>query len=73
MQTTRTSRQRYVVTFTDWTAYRLEIVAESADQAIELAQEKSTGELWELAEARDGGQENWEAVELPELRKGGAV
>ena len=58
---------RYVVTFTDWTAFRLEIEAESPEQAIELAQDKSTGDLWELSEARDGGQENWDAVELPEV------
>ena len=64
-------RRCYVVTFTDWTAFRLEIEAETAEQAIELAQEKSTGDLWELAEARDGGQENWDAFELPEDRKGG--
>lgn len=57
------SRRRFVVTFTDWTAYRLEIDADRAEQAIELAQAKSTGDLWE-AEARDGGQENWEAVPL---------
>jgi hypothetical protein len=56
--------QRFVVTFTDWTAYRLEIEAESADQAIELAQAMSTGDLWE-AEARDGGQENWDAFPVP--------
>lgn len=73
MQPIRTLPRRYVVTFTDWTAYRLEIEAESADQAIERAQDKSTGDLWELAEARDGGQENWEAVELPQVRKGGAA
>ena len=56
--------QRFVVTFTDWTAYRLEIEAESADQAIELAQAMSTGDLWE-AEARNGGQENWDAFPVP--------
>ena len=64
--------RRFVVTFTDWTAFRLEIEAESSDQAIELAHEKSTGELWELAEARDGGQENWDALEVPGVRKDGA-
>jgi hypothetical protein len=37
--------QRFVVTFTDWTAYRLEIEAESAEQAIELAQAMPTGDL----------------------------
>lgn len=61
----KSRNRRYAVTFTDWTAYRLEIEAESAEQAIELAQGKSTNELWELAECRDGGQENWDAVELP--------
>ena len=55
--------QRFVVRFQDWTAYRLEIEAETADQAIELAQQLSTGELWE-AEAIDGGQEAWEAFAL---------
>ena len=55
--------RRYVVRFNDWTAYRLEIEAESPDQAIELAQQLSTGELWE-AEAIDGGQEGWEAFPL---------
>jgi hypothetical protein len=64
--------QRFVVTFTDWTAYRLEIEAESADQAIELAQAMSTGDLWE-AEARAGGQEDWEAFPVPtEPFNGGA-
>jgi hypothetical protein len=70
---TRPKLRRYVVTFTDWTAFRLEIEAESADQAIELAQEKSTGDLWELAEARDGGQENWDAFELPKAREGNSA
>jgi len=64
---------RFVVTFTDWTAFRLEIEAESAEQAIALAQDKSTGDLWELAEARDGGQENWEAFELPKAAIGKAT
>src|SRR5271154_5035642 len=33
---------RFVVTFNDWTVYRLEVNAETAEQAIEIAQSKST-------------------------------
>ncbi len=65
------TRNRYVVRFQDWTAYRLEIEAESAADAIELAQALSTGDLWE-AEAIDGGQEGWEAFPVPDGGKKGA-
>jgi hypothetical protein len=60
--------RRYVVRFQDWTAYRLEVEAESEEHAIELAQALSTGDLWE-AEAIDGGQEFWEAFPVPVTAK----
>lgn len=63
--------QRFVVRFQDWTAYRLEIEAESADHAIERAQQLSTTELWK-AEAIDGSQEGWEAFQLPDDAPRGA-
>ncbi len=56
--------KRFVVRFQDWTAYRLEVLARDEEHALEIAQAKCTGELWE-ATAIDGGQENWEAFPLP--------
>lgn len=68
------AKQRFVVTFQDWTAFRLVIEADSAEDAIEQAQARSTGDLWELAEAVDGGQEHWDAFPEPvcDDRKAGA-
>jgi hypothetical protein len=63
--TSRKPLKRFVVRFQDWTSYRLEVDARDADHAIELAQNMSTGDLWE-AEAIDGGQEHWEAFPMPE-------
>jgi hypothetical protein len=59
--------RRFIVTFTDWTAYRLEVEATSAEEAIDLAQEMSTGDLWE-GEPCGGGQDGWDAFPMPAAR-----
>jgi hypothetical protein len=61
----------FIVRFDDWTIYQLEVMAESEQHAIELAQAMSTGDLWE-AEAIDGGQEGWEAFPTARAAEGGA-
>lgn len=63
--------RHFTVRFYDWTVYRLEVEATSTAHAIEVAQAKSTGELWE-ATAIDGGQENWEAFPSAEPHDGAA-
>lgn len=66
-----TALKPFVVRFQDWTPYRLTVMASSETQAIEIAQAKSTGDLWE-ADIIDGGQEHWEAFPAPAAQEGGA-
>ena len=66
-----TDRKPFIVRFDDWTIFQLEVMAESEDDAIALAQTMSTDELWTLAEALDGGQEGWEAFPAARATKGG--
>ena len=65
-------RRPFIVRVSDWTIYQLEITAVNEEQAIELAQQRSTAELWNEAEAIDGGQEGWEAFPAARAAKGGA-
>ena len=52
----------HVVTFVDWTKYRLVIAADTAAQAIDIAQfQLETGEIWENSEPCDGTQDDWYA------------
>lgn len=62
--------KRYIVRFQDWTAYRLEVMAATEAEAVAIAQDKCTGDLWE-ADIIDGGQEGFEAFPAPAARKGG--
>jgi hypothetical protein len=67
----KTQLRPFIVRFDDWTAYRIEIMAENEDQAIELAQQLCTDDPSQ-AEAIDGGQEHWEAFPAARAGKAGA-
>lgn len=62
--------QPFIVRFDDWTAFKLKVMAKSADHALAIAQAMSTDELWQ-ADVLDGGQEHWEAFPAPNTPKGG--
>ncbi len=52
--------RKYVVRFTDWTAYRLDIEARNAEEAVEIAKLQSCDIF--NAFPIDGGQEGFEAI-----------